>query len=41
METLDQPTTDQRTASDGNRIVAYIIDAVVTGALSFIRLVWL
>lgn len=39
METLDQPTTDQRTASDGNRIVAYLIDAVVTGALSFVPFV--
>ncbi|MCC7504143.1 MAG: RDD family protein [Saprospiraceae bacterium] len=40
METLDQPTnTDQRTASDGNRIIAYIIDAVVAGAVSFVPFV--
>lgn len=42
METLDQPTSDQRVASDGNRIIAYIIDALISGALWFIPFVgWL
>lgn len=42
MEILDQPTTtitDQRVASDGNRILAYIIDLVISGALSFVPFV--
>lgn len=43
MEILDQPssttTTDERIASDGNRIIAYIIDAVITGALCIVPLV--
>lgn len=39
MEILDQPvgTTSQlANASDGNRILAYLIDALIGGALSFI-----
>jgi len=38
MEILDQPitTTQLDNASDGNRILAYLIDALIVGALSFV-----
>ena len=37
MEVIDQPTSPElKTASDGNRIIAYLIDAVIVGAVSFI-----
>ncbi len=44
MEILDQPvgTTQLANASDGNRILAYLIDAILGAALSFIPYVgWL
>ncbi|MCY7328788.1 MAG: RDD family protein [Saprospiraceae bacterium] len=41
MEILDQPitTTQLANASDGNRILAYLIDALIAGALFFIPFV--
>lgn len=37
MEILDQPDTPElRKADNGSRIVAYIIDAVLMGAMSFV-----
>jgi len=38
MDILDQPetTSTAATASDGNRIVAYLIDAIVSGTLYYI-----
>ncbi|MEZ4919726.1 MAG: hypothetical protein R2792_11555 [Saprospiraceae bacterium] len=37
MEILDQPTsTELKIASDGNRIIAYLIDAVLIGMVSII-----
>ena len=41
MEILDQPssTPDLRRAEVGSRVVAYLIDAVITGALSFVPFV--
>ncbi|MEO6038438.1 MAG: RDD family protein [Saprospiraceae bacterium] len=40
MEILDQPVTTQLpNASDGNRIVAYLIDALITGVLCIVPFV--
>lgn len=41
MEILDQPSspTETRVASDGNRIIAYIIDSLISGALWFVPFV--
>ncbi|MBK8556487.1 MAG: hypothetical protein IPL65_12310 [Lewinellaceae bacterium] len=38
MEILDQPTSpnDYTLASDGNRIIAFLIDGVISGVLSII-----
>lgn len=42
MEILDQPNSEMRIASDGNRIVAYLIDALILLPLWFIPIVgWL
>jgi len=39
MEILDQPTAETRLASDGNRIIAYLIDALILVPLWFIPIV--
>ena len=40
MDVLDQPNQQEYpTASDGNRILAYIIDALITGAFSIVPIV--
>lgn len=36
MEVLDQPSNEQRNASDGNRILAYIIDILIMIPISLI-----